>query len=189
MRDREPGADTQLERRSSFRRQAVLDVVQRTGVDGVDVTARRADVDQTAGHHIGEGRGAGDRISLDQFARFQVIDPHFRAGRHEGSIAVATSVLGVRIARIRERRGRGSRLDQRALDRDTEIAGCRGLVVREERDPAGNGVFGKVRVSPLVDVVRDLVAPVLQELRRGPGVIHLIEVHLQRLTEAVDPHR
>jgi hypothetical protein len=33
------------------------------------------------------------------------------------------------------------------------------------------------------------VAPLLQELGGGPGVIDLVEVHLQRLVEAVDAHR
>ncbi len=37
--------------------------------------------------------------------------------------------------------------------------------------------------------MRDVVAPVLQELRRAAGVIHLVEVHLQRLVEAIHPHR
>ncbi len=39
----------------------------------------------------------------------------------------------------------------------------------------------------LVDVVGLAIAPVLQELRRGPGVIDLVEVHLVRLGQAIDP--
>ena len=35
----------------------------------------------------------------------------------------------------------------------------------------------------------DVVAPVLQELGRSPGVVDLVEVHLGRLAEAVDAHR
>ena len=39
-------------------------------------------------------------------------------------------------------------------------------------------------MGPFVDVVRDAVAPVLQELGGRPGVVDLVEVHLVRLGEA-----
>ena len=39
----------------------------------------------------------------------------------------------------------------------------------------------------LVDVVRHAVAPVLQELRRRPGVVDLVEVHRVRLGQAEGP--
>ena len=44
-------------------------------------------------------------------------------------------------------------------------------------------------MGPLVDVVRQAVAPRLEELRRGPRVIDLVEVHLVRLGEAEGPQR
>ena len=130
----------------------------------------------------------------DQGPGFEVVDPDFRSRGHEDAVAVAgVRVLGVGVVRVGHRRGRGSRLDEDVLDGGIERAGGRDLVVREERDPGRDAVFGHVRVGPLVyvaprDVVRNPVPPVLQELGRRPGVIHLIEVHLLRLAQAVDPH-
>ena len=42
-------------------------------------------------------------------------------------------------------------------------------------------------MGPLVDVVGDPVAPVLEELRRGAGVVDLVEVHLVGLGETENP--
>ena len=46
-------------------------------------------------------------------------------------------------------------------------------------------------MGPLVDVVREAVAPGLQELGRSPGVVDLVEVHLARLgqPEGAQEHR
>ena len=49
--------------------------------------------------------------------------------------------------------------------------------------PGGHRVLGEVGVGPLVDVVRQPVAPVLEELGGGPRVVDLVEVHLVRLGE------
>ena len=51
--------------------------------------------------------------------------------------------------------------------------------------PRGHRVLGEVRVGPLVDVVGDAVAPGLEELRGGAGVVDLVEVHPGRVVEPV----
>ena len=53
--------------------------------------------------------------------------------------------------------------------------------------PTGHRVLGQVGMGPLVDIVRDAVAPGLEELRRGPGVVDLVEVHAGRLVQAERP--
>ena len=72
-------------------------------------------------------------------------------------------------------------LDDRVADRHAEIARGAHAVVAPRDDAAGHRVLGEVRVGPLVDVVGVAVPPLLQELRPGPGVVDLVEVHLVRL--------
>ena len=75
----------------------------------------------------------------------------------------------------------------RVDDRHAELARRRDPVVAPGDEAAGHRVLGEVRMGPLVDVVVDPVAPVLEELRRGPGVVDLVEVHLVRLGQAEHP--
>ena len=72
-------------------------------------------------------------------------------------------------------------LDDRRTHGHAEVARGADVVLAPEHDARGHRVFRQVRVGPLVDVVREPVAPLLQELGRGPGVIDLVEVHLVRL--------
>ena len=80
-----------------------------------------------------------------------------------------------------------ARLNGRVADLDAEIARGGRLVLAPGDDPQGHRVLREVRVGPLVDVVGDAVAPVLEELDGRPRVVHLVEVHLDRLTEPPDP--
>src|ERR1700675_1855092 len=58
------------------------------------------------------------------------------------------------------------------------------MVAAPQHDPGGHGVFREVRMGPLVDVVRQAVAPVLQEFSGGSSVVDLVEMHLVRLGQA-----
>ena len=78
------------------------------------------------------------------------------------------------------------RLDHGVHDGHPELARRPDPVLAEGHDPDGHRVLGQVRVRPFVDVVGQPVAPVLQELGRGPRVVDLVEVHLVRLVEP--PH-
>ena len=62
-------------------------------------------------------------------------------------------------------------------------------ILPPDHHPERHGVLGQVRVRPLVDVVGDVVAPVLEELGRRPGVVDLVEVHLVRLLEPIGPEQ
>ena len=55
--------------------------------------------------------------------------------------------------------------------------------------PQRHGVLGEMGVGVLVDVVGLVVAPVLEELHRGPRVIDLVEVHVVRLGQPVPAQR
>ena len=83
------------------------------------------------------------------------------------------------------------RLDRGGRDRRPELARRADLVPSPQDEPAGHRVLGEVRMGPLVDVVRQAVAPALEELGRGPRVVDLVEVHLVRLgePERAQPHR
>ena len=58
------------------------------------------------------------------------------------------------------------------------------LVVAPRHETGRHRVLGEVWVGPLVDVVRQAVAPRLEEFGRGPRVVDLVEVHLVRLGQA-----
>ena len=79
------------------------------------------------------------------------------------------------------------RLDRGVENRGSELARPADPVVAPGDDAACHGVLREMRVGPFVDVVAEPVAPVLQELRRCPGVIDLVEVHLVRLGETEHP--
>ncbi len=79
-------------------------------------------------------------------------------------------------------------LDGGGADRCPDVAGALDVVAAPQHDPGRHRVLGEVRVGPLVDVVRLVVAPGLQELRCGPRVVDLVEVHLVGLGEAERSH-
>ena len=64
-----------------------------------------------------------------------------------------------------------------------EVARRADVVPAPQDETAGHRVLREVRVGPLVDVVGQAVAPVLEELGRRPRVVDLVEVHLVRLGE------
>ena len=78
-------------------------------------------------------------------------------------------------------------LDRRVPDRRRDLAARRHVPAGEQRDPAGHHVLREVRMRPLVDRVVDPVAPRLQELGRGAGVVDLVEVHPGGLGEPEHP--
>ena len=120
------------------------------------------------------GGGAVHGPRRDRLARVQVVAGQLRAGRDPHAVAVAGG---------RGRRVRPAGLDGRVADRHAEVAGRLRVVPRERDDAAGHRVLREVRVRPLVDVVRDAVAPVLEELGGRPRVVDLVEVHPRRLGE------
>ena len=84
--------------------------------------------------------------------------------------------------------GAPARLDGRATSTGTaELALAGDPVVAERLDAQRHRVLGEVRVGVLVDGVRLVVAPVLEELHRGPGVVDLVEVHVVGLGERGSP--
>ena len=122
----------------------------------------------------------GRRDGRDQRPRPEVVGPDLGAGRDVEPLAGA-AVADVRVD--------PPRLDDRGDHRHPELARGLDVVLAPEHQPERHRVLGEVRVGPLVDVVRHAVAPRLEELRRGPRVIDLVEVHLVRLGEAEGPQR
>ena len=126
----------------------------------------------------GRSRRLDDR---DELARLEVVGPDLGPGRDVEALPGA-DVRGCAAARRRDLVD-PARLDRGRHDGHLEIARGGHVVLAPEHDPGRHQVLGEVRVGPLVDVVRQAVAPVLEELRRGPCVIDLVEVHLERLVE------
>ena len=150
-----------------------------------------------------DGRKAAVVVADDQ-ALVRVVDgQRARARRRQGRDQLSgPEVVGPDLAargdveplagtRVRQRAGRRAcrrlvdtaRLDGGGDDRHAEVARGVHVVAAPQHDPGSHQVLGQVRVRPLVDVVRQAVAPVLQELRGRPGVVDLVEVHLLRLVE------
>ena len=123
-------------------------------------------------------RGARDRDRGDERPRRQVVGPQLRTGRHVDPVAAAVAGQ-LRVV------SRGS--TAASGPRHAEIARRGDPVVAPRDEAAGHRVLREVGVRPLVDVVVDPVAPVLEELRRRPGVIDLVEVHLVGLGQAEHP--
>ena len=122
-----------------------------------------------------EGLGAGHRPAGNQPAGGEVIGPQLIATGYVEPLPSPS---------VRHRRIRPARLDEHVLDRRAELA-LRGHPIVAERDKAGrHGVLGQVRVGEFVDRVGLPVAPVLQELGGGAGVVDLVEVHPVRLGQA-----
>ena len=130
-----------------------------------ELVARRVD-GQRAGARGGDGR--------DQLARAQVVGPDLGPGRDVQALA------GVLVGRELVD---PARLDGDGPDRRLEVARRADVVLAPQDETAGHRVLREVRVRPLVDVVGQPVAPVLEELGRRPRVVDLVEVHLVRLGE------
>ena len=123
----------------------------------------------------GQRTGAGRRDDRDEGARPEVVGPDLRPGRDVE--ALAGPLAG-------DRHVDPARLDRRGPDRDPKVARGGHVVAAPQDDPAGHQVLGEVRMGPLVDVVRQAVAPVLEELGGRPRVVDLVEVHLVGLGQA-----
>ena len=158
---------------------------RRVGADGGQVERGQAPVvvahDELRTCRIdGEGADPGGRDRGDQAPVAQVVGPDLRAGRHVHPLPGAA---------IGRRRVVTPRLDDGRHHRHAQLAGGADVVLAPGHDAERHGVLGEVRVGPFVDVVREPVPPVLEELRRGPGVVDLVEVHLERFGQAEDPQR
>ena len=166
--DRVVDGDQRLRGRAEVDR----DVAERRGVERGDPPVVVAE-DQLAPDRV-EGQRACARGGhhRDQPPVGQVVRPDLAAGGHVEPVA-GLPAGGLWIL--------PSRLDDRGPDRDAERAGGVDVVLAPQDQTGGHGVLGQVRVRPFVDVVGQPVAPVLQELRRGPSVVDLVEVHLVRL--------
>ncbi len=161
------------------RRAEVPDGVQRSDVDGRDRAVAASHEQPEPGLVHSDGAGASDRDRRDQGPRVEVV--RAKLGSGDDVDAVAGSVPG-------ERRISVPRLDYRVEDRHAELAGGGDPVVTPRDEAAGHRVLREVRMRPLVDLVAHPVAPVLEELRRGPRVVDLVEVHLVRLGQSEHPH-
>ena len=152
------------------------DLVQaRVGIELEDAAVVGPHVEAVARRVHGQGPGAGDRKRRDKSPVAQVVGAHLRARRHVQTVARAPiGHAGVVPAR----------LDGGIAHGYAKLTPRGHLVVTEGLDAERHHVLGQVGMGVLVDRVRDPVPPVLQELRPGPGVIDLIEVHLIGLGQA-----
>ncbi len=124
----------------------------------------------------GDRAGARQRPAGRELARRQVVAGQLRAGRHPDPVAGP--------GRARER-VLAARLDRGVADGHAEVA--RRLRRRGPRTatiPPAIAYLARCGMGPLVDVVRDAVAPVLEELGRRARVVDLVEVHARRLARA-----
>ena len=153
--------------------------------DGGETERRDASVVE-AGHELLAARvdrqraDARRRDRRDQLAAAQVVAADLRPGRDVEAFARAAARQGRVIA---------ARLDDRGTHRHAEVAGGADVVLAPGHDAERHRVLGQVRVGPLVDVVRQPVPPVLEELRGRPRVVDLVEVHLVRLGQPERPER
>ena len=154
-------------------------VVEQGRVDREDLAGPRAHVQEGVVVVECDRDGTGQRDRRGELPRSQVVPADLAARREPEPVALdRRRVLAVVPAR----------LDGRVDDRDAELARRADPVLAEGHDPDGHRVLGHVRVRPLVDVVRDVVAPVLEELGGGPGVVDLVEMHLVRLGQPPHAH-
>ena len=143
-------------------------------VDGRDPAVVEAD-DELVGRIVdGQRRRPGCRDDADGVARAQVFGPDLVAGREMDPLT--GTVAGEDVL--------PSMLDGGGADRRSDVAGPIDVVTAPQHDPGSHGVLREVRVRPFIDVVRLAVAPILEELGRGAGVIDLVEVHLVGLGQA-----
>ena len=143
-----------------------------------DRPVARADEELVAVRADRKGPRPGDREGRHQIAALQVEDPDLAPGRDVEPVAGTAG---------RESRIIPARLDHARKDRDGQLARRGDPVVGEEDDPGRHRVLREVRVGELVDRMGLVVAPVLEELSRGPRVVDLVEVHLVGELEPVDP--
>ena len=142
-----------------------------------------------------QDRCPGDLEGRDEGPGLEVVDSDPVARGHVQPVAQPGVGIGqgitraVGVVRVSGAAGDDSRLYDGVFDVHSQVARGGDLVVGKENEPARNRVFGQVGVGPLVDGVRDVVSPVLQELGRGPGVVDLVEMHLERLAQAIDAQR
>ena len=118
------------------------------------------------------------RDRRDQLAVAQVVAADLRPGRDVEAFARAAARQGRVIA---------SGLDERRPHGHAEVAGGAHVVLAPGHDAERHRVLGQVGVGPLVDVVREPIPPVLEELRGRPGVVDLVEVHLVGLGQPERP--
>ena len=164
----------QLDRRDVALRTAKADQVE---LDGRDRAVVVAEEEPRLGRVDGQGADPRGGDPADRLARAQVLGPD-RCRRSRYGAVRPPAPCPVRRGDARSRRrgpGRRARL----------VARTRSLAPQDKT--AGHRVLGQVRMGPLVDGMRFAVSPVLEELRGGPRVVDLVEMHLVRLFEAEGP--
>ena len=143
-------------------------------IDGRDLAGRVPDDELVAGRVDRQRRCTRSRHDRDECPRAQVVGPDLGAGGDVQPLAASAS---------RREWVVPARFDDGRLDRHAQVAGGFDLILAPQDQATGHRVLGEVWMGPFVDVVRQAVAPGLQELGRGPGVVDLVEVHLVRLGE------
>ena len=126
----------------------------------------------------GRDTGRGDR--RDELAAPQVVGPDLRSGGHVDALPAPATC---------DRRIVASWLDDRRAHGHAEVAGGADVVLAPGHDAQRHRVLGQVRMGPFVDVVREPVPPVLEELGGRPSVVDLVEVHLVRLGQPEEAQR
>ena len=173
---RPPDRGHRKRRDLGVRRVGLRKGVERGGVDGIQVARIRPD--QRLQPRLVEGDRARARqgpARHDTPGR-EIVGDDLRAGRHPDAVAGTVAGPGWVLP---------ARLDRGVPNRHAQVArGCH-VVAREGDDPGGHRVLGEMRVRPLVDVVRDVVPPGLQELGGGARVVDLVEVHPGRVADPV----
>ena len=121
------------------------------------------------GHRVErQARRAGDRPAGDELPRPEVVGAQLVPAGHVEPVAGPAP---------RHRRVFPARFDEDVGDGCPEVRLSGHPVVAEGDQAEGHRVLGEMGVGELVDVVDLPVAPVLEELGRGPGVVDLVEVH------------
>ncbi len=154
------------------------DAVERGHVEGQDLAVRRPDEQTLAGGVDRQRDRTRHGTGIDERPVLEIVRAQLGPRDDMDAVAAASVRYGLVIA---------PDLDDRVANRHAKIARGADPVVAPRDEPAGHGVLREVRVGPLVDVVREPVAPILEELRGGPRVVDLVEVHLVRLREPEDP--
>ena len=149
-------------------------------IDRPDFAGARPDVQRVPRCVVGERDRVGHRKRARELARGEVVGADLTARRDPQAITLDPAGIGSVVA---------PRLDDRIDHRDVQLALGTDPVLAERHEAQGHRVLREMRVRPLVDVVAEPVAPVLQELGRRPRVVDLVEVHLVRLVEPPHAHR
>ena len=157
--------------------------LRRTQADRREVDRRDGPIVETddqlrTGRIHGQGSGARSRDDADEGARAQVVGADLLAGRDVDAFSGTPAQQLIVTPRLA---GGGP-------DSDAQSARGADIVLAPQDEAGGQGVLGEVRVGPFVDVVRIAVAPGLEELRRRPRVVDLVEMHLVRLGKPERAH-